>query len=62
MNTFPKSVSVVMRCKDEGWAVGDTIKQLFSQDFDGEIELVLPDFAEQPDIAAGDASDLAGKP
>ncbi|MBK1882431.1 glycosyltransferase [Luteolibacter pohnpeiensis] len=43
MTEFPKAVSVVMRCKDEGWAVGGTLRQLFNQTFDGEIELIVID-------------------
>lgn len=43
MNALPKAVSVVMRSFNEAWAVGDTIQQLFAQDFDGEIELIVID-------------------
>ena len=43
MNALPKAVSVVMRSFNEAWAVGDTIRQLFAQDFDGEIELIIID-------------------
>ncbi len=40
---LPNAVSVVMRCKDEGWAVGGTLRALADQDFDGEIELIAID-------------------
>lgn len=43
MPELPKAVSVVMRCKDEGWAVGDTLRMLKDQDFDGTIELIVID-------------------
>ena len=43
MNSLPKAVSVVMRSFNEAWAIGDTIQQLFNQDFDGEIELIVID-------------------
>ena len=43
MNPLPKAVSVVMRSFNEAWAIGDTIKQLFNQDFEGEIELIVID-------------------
>ena len=43
MNPLPKAVSVVMRSFNEAWAIGDTIRQLFNQDFDGEIELIVID-------------------
>jgi len=43
MNSFPKAVSVVMRSFNEAWAIGDTIRQLFNQDFEGEIELIVID-------------------
>lgn len=32
-----------MRSFNEAWAIGDTIRQLFNQDFDGEIELIVID-------------------
>lgn len=43
MKPLPKAVSVVMRSFNEAWAIGDTIRQLFNQDFDGEIELIVID-------------------
>lgn len=65
-------LSALIRGKDSAIEAGRILKAKTGEDFtfdvasvpapDGEIELVLPDFAEQPDIAAGDASDLAGKP
>ena len=41
--SLPKAVSVIMRSFNEAWAIGDTIKQLFNQDFDGSIELIVID-------------------
>ena len=43
MTPFPKAVSVVMRSFNEAPAIGDTIQQLFAQDFGGEIELIVID-------------------
>ncbi|MEI6656823.1 MAG: glycosyltransferase, partial [Verrucomicrobiota bacterium] len=43
MNPLPSAVSVVMRSFNEAWAIGDTIGQLFAQDFAGEIELIVID-------------------
>lgn len=43
MMKFPKAVSVIMRSFNEAWAIGDTIQQLFAQEFDGEIELIVID-------------------
>jgi rhamnosyltransferase len=43
MGDFPKAVSVVMRSFNEAWAIGGTIRALFDQDFDGEIELIVID-------------------
>jgi len=43
MNSLPKAVSVVMRSFNEAWAIGETIQQLFNQDFEGEIELIVID-------------------
>jgi rhamnosyltransferase len=43
MRPFPQAISVVMRSFNEAWAIGDTITQLFAQDFDGEIELIVID-------------------
>jgi rhamnosyltransferase len=40
---MPDAVSVVMRSFNEAWAIGDTIKHLFNQDFQGEIELIVID-------------------
>lgn len=49
MTEFPKAVSVVMRCYNEGWAVADTIQQLYQQDFEGEIELIVIDSGSTDD-------------
>jgi len=43
MMPFPKAVSVVMRSFNEAWAIGETMKQLFAQDYEGEIELIVID-------------------
>ena len=43
MNPMPSAVSVIMRSFNEAWAIGDTIRQLFAQDFAGEIELIVID-------------------
>ncbi|BCU79586.1 glycosyltransferase [Luteolibacter sp. LG18] len=43
MPELPESVSVVMRCKDEAWAVGDTLRMLKDQDYPGTIQLVVID-------------------
>ena len=43
MKTLPKAVSVVMRSFNEAWAIGDTLRQLASQHFEGEIELLVID-------------------
>ena len=37
---IPEAVSVVMRNKDEGEVVGETLKMLKSQDYQGEVEQV----------------------
>lgn len=43
MKPFPTAVSVVMRSFNEAWAVGETIRMLQAQDFDGAIELIVID-------------------
>lgn len=43
MNPPPNAVSVVMRSFNEAWAIGETIRQIFAQDFPGEIELIVID-------------------
>lgn len=43
MNPMPSAVSVIMRSFNEAWAIGDTIRELFAQDFAGEIELIVID-------------------
>lgn len=40
---FPSAVSIVMRSFNEAWAIGDTIRQVYAQDFPGEIELIVID-------------------
>lgn len=43
MSSLPQAVSIVMRSFNEAWAIGETIQQVFNQDFDGEIELIIID-------------------
>ncbi len=43
MNPLPAAVSIVMRSFNEAWAIGETIRQVFAQDFDGDIELIVID-------------------
>ena len=43
MNPLPQAVSVIMRSFNEAWAIGATIRQLFAQDFTGDIELIVID-------------------
>jgi rhamnosyltransferase len=43
MNPMPNAVSVVMRSFNEAWAIGNSIRELFLQDFEGEIELIIID-------------------
>ncbi len=43
MNPLPDAVSIVMRSFNEAWAIGETIKQIFAQDFEGKIELIVID-------------------
>lgn len=43
MIQLPTAVSVIMRSFNEAWAIGETIRQLFAQDFPGEIELIVID-------------------
>jgi rhamnosyltransferase len=43
MNPMPQAVSVVMRSFNEAWAIGETIRQLFAQDYPGKIELIVID-------------------
>ncbi|MCX6878508.1 MAG: glycosyltransferase [Verrucomicrobia bacterium] len=43
MTAMPPAVSVIMRSFNEAWAIGETIRQVFAQDFAGEIELIVID-------------------
>lgn len=43
MKPFPPAVSVIMRSFNEAWAIGDTIRQIFAQSYQGEIELIVID-------------------
>ena len=43
MNSMPPAVSVVMRCFNEAWAVGETIRRMRDQSYEGEIELIVID-------------------
>lgn len=42
-HAMPDAVTVVMRSFNEAWAIGDTIRQVFDQDFQGSIELIVLD-------------------
>jgi rhamnosyltransferase len=46
---MPDAVSVVMRSFNEGWAIGDSIREVFNQDFAGEIELIIIDSGSSDD-------------
>ena len=43
MTPVPPAVSVIMRSFNEAWAIGDTIRQVHSQNYAGEIELIVID-------------------
>ena len=43
MPTLPSKISLVMRSYNEAWAIDDTLKQVFAQDYEGEIELIVID-------------------
>lgn len=43
MNTIPNSITLVMRSYNEAWAIEDTLKGVFSQDYQGSIELIVID-------------------
>jgi len=45
MNPLPESISVVMRSYNEAWAIGDTLRALFDQDYAGQIDLIVIDSA-----------------
>lgn len=49
MKPFPQAVSVVMRSFNEAWAIGETLENLFKQDFSGEIELIVIDSGSSDD-------------
>ena len=40
---IPDSVSLVMRSFNEGWAIGDTLRMVREQDYQGTIELIVID-------------------
>ncbi|MFN5833345.1 MAG: glycosyltransferase [Akkermansiaceae bacterium] len=42
-NPMPEAVTVVMRSFNEAWAIGDSIREVFNQDFTGSIELIVID-------------------
>lgn len=52
MMPLPAAVSVVMRNYNEGWAIGETIRQLFAQDYPGEIEWLVIDSGSTDDSLA----------
>ena len=41
MNPLPDSITLVMRSYNEAWAIEDTLKAVFSQDYTGSIELIV---------------------
>jgi rhamnosyltransferase len=43
MNPIPDSITLVMRSYNEAWAIEDTLKAVFSQDYTGSIELIVID-------------------
>lgn len=43
MPNLPDSVSIVMRSYNEAWAIAETLKQVYQQDYTGEIELIVID-------------------
>ncbi|MBT63170.1 MAG: glycosyl transferase family 2 [Puniceicoccaceae bacterium] len=43
MKPIPDSITLVMRSYNEAWAIEDTLKAVFSQDYAGEIELIVID-------------------
>lgn len=45
MKPLPDAISVVMRSYNEAWAIADTLKALFAQDYEGQIELIVIDSA-----------------
>ncbi len=49
MTEMPNAVSVVMRSFNEGWTIGETIRAVFNQDFQGEIELIVIDSGSSDD-------------
>lgn len=49
MSQLPSAISVVMRNYNEGWAIGETIRQLFAQDYPGDIEWVVIDSGSTDD-------------
>jgi rhamnosyltransferase len=43
MNPLPENISLVMRSYNEAWAIADTLKAVFDQDYSGKIELIVID-------------------
>lgn len=43
MNPIPESISLVMRSYNEAWAIADTLEAVFSQEYEGKIELIVID-------------------
>ncbi len=43
MNSLPENISLVMRSYNEAWAIDETLKAVFSQDYTGGIELIVID-------------------
>ena len=45
MNDLPSEISLVMRSYNEAWAIDDTLRAIFEQDYEGSIELIVIDSA-----------------
>ncbi|MGB0745029.1 MAG: glycosyltransferase family 2 protein, partial [Opitutales bacterium] len=43
MSTLPEKISLVMRSYNEAWAIEETLRGIFDQDYTGEIELIVID-------------------
>ena len=43
MSELPKSVSIVIRSYNEAWAIDDTLEAVKSQNFEGDIEVIVID-------------------
>lgn len=43
MNSIPENITLVMRSYNEAWAINDTLKAVFEQEYTGSIELIVID-------------------